>query len=81
MRPDYDFSKGRRGKFFHPNVKLRLPRPVPERDSSAPDAALPPAKDTTMHPYDADDLPAAISDGEVDDASDPDSVADGLDER
>ena len=25
MRPEYDFSKGERGKFFHPNVKLNLP--------------------------------------------------------
>jgi hypothetical protein len=25
MRPEYDFSKGERGKFFRPNVELRLP--------------------------------------------------------
>ena len=25
MKPDYDFSKGERGKFFRPNAQLRLP--------------------------------------------------------
>ena len=25
MRPEYDFSKGERGKFFRPDAKLRLP--------------------------------------------------------
>jgi hypothetical protein len=25
MKPEYDFSKGERGKFFRPNVELRLP--------------------------------------------------------
>ncbi len=25
MRPEYDFSKGERGRFFHPNAKLSLP--------------------------------------------------------
>lgn len=80
MRPDYDFSKGQRGRFFHPNVKLRLPTPVPERDSPALDAALPPVEDTAMHPHDADDLRADTSDGEVDDHNDPDTTADGLDE-
>lgn len=25
MRKEYDFSKGERGKFYHPNVELNLP--------------------------------------------------------
>lgn len=25
MKPEYDFSKRERGKFFRPNAKLRLP--------------------------------------------------------
>jgi hypothetical protein len=25
MKPEYDFSKGERGKFFRPNAQLRLP--------------------------------------------------------
>jgi hypothetical protein len=25
MKPEYDFSKGERGKFFRPNADLRLP--------------------------------------------------------
>jgi len=25
MRPEYDFSKGERGKFYRPDVKLNLP--------------------------------------------------------
>jgi len=25
MKHEYDFSKGRRGKFYRPNVKLNLP--------------------------------------------------------
>ena len=25
MKPEYDFSKGERGKFFRPDVELRLP--------------------------------------------------------
>jgi hypothetical protein len=25
MRPEYDFSKGERGKFYRPNAELRLP--------------------------------------------------------
>ena len=25
MRPEYDFSKGERGKFFRPEAELRLP--------------------------------------------------------
>ena len=25
MKPEYDFSKGQRGKFFRPNAELRLP--------------------------------------------------------
>lgn len=25
MKPEYDFSKGERGKFFRPNVEVRLP--------------------------------------------------------
>ena len=25
MRKEYDFSKGVRGKFYHPNAKLNLP--------------------------------------------------------
>ena len=25
MKPEYDFSKGQRGKFFRPNADLRLP--------------------------------------------------------
>jgi uncharacterized DUF497 family protein len=25
MKPEYDFSKGKRGKFFQPNAELRLP--------------------------------------------------------
>jgi len=25
MKPEYDFTKGERGKFFRPNAELRLP--------------------------------------------------------
>jgi hypothetical protein len=25
MKPEYDFGKGERGKFFRPNAELRLP--------------------------------------------------------
>ncbi len=25
MKPEYDFAKGERGKFFRPNAELRLP--------------------------------------------------------
>ena len=25
MRKEYDFSKGKRGKFYHPDVELNLP--------------------------------------------------------
>jgi len=25
MRKEYDFSKGERGKFFHPDMKLNIP--------------------------------------------------------
>lgn len=25
MKPEYDFSKGERGKFFRPNAEVRLP--------------------------------------------------------
>lgn len=25
MRDEYDFTKGERGKFYHPNAKLNLP--------------------------------------------------------
>ena len=25
MKPEYDFSKGERGKFYHPNAVIRLP--------------------------------------------------------
>lgn len=25
MKPEYDFSKGERGKFFRPNSELRMP--------------------------------------------------------
>jgi hypothetical protein len=25
MKPEYDFSKGQRGKFFRPSAELRLP--------------------------------------------------------
>ncbi len=25
MKPEHDFSKGERGKFFRPNAELRLP--------------------------------------------------------
>jgi hypothetical protein len=25
MRPEYDFSKGERGKFYRPNAELRVP--------------------------------------------------------
>jgi hypothetical protein len=25
MKPEYDFNKGERGKFFRPNAELRLP--------------------------------------------------------
>ena len=25
MKPEYDFSKGERGKFYRPNAELRLP--------------------------------------------------------
>lgn len=25
MRDEYDFTKGERGKFYHPNIKLNLP--------------------------------------------------------
>jgi hypothetical protein len=25
MKPEYDFTKGERGKFFHPDAEIRLP--------------------------------------------------------
>ncbi|MFC1858158.1 hypothetical protein ACFL9U_09015 [Thermodesulfobacteriota bacterium] len=25
MRKEYDFSKGQRGKFYHPDIKLNIP--------------------------------------------------------
>ena len=25
MRKEYDFSKGERGKFYHPDIKLNIP--------------------------------------------------------
>lgn len=25
MRKEYDFSKGQRGKFYHPDMKLKIP--------------------------------------------------------
>ena len=25
MKPEYDFSKGERGKFYHPDAELRMP--------------------------------------------------------
>ena len=25
MRKEYDFSKGERGKFYHPNIKMNIP--------------------------------------------------------
>jgi metal-responsive CopG/Arc/MetJ family transcriptional regulator len=25
MRKEYDFSKGERGKFYHPNIKVNIP--------------------------------------------------------
>ena len=40
MRPEYDFSKGERGKFFHANAKLHLPAGDSSQAWAGPDEAL-----------------------------------------
>ena len=40
MRPEYDFSKGERGKFFHPNAKLILPATVGAQGWAGPKGDL-----------------------------------------
>ena len=40
MRPEYDFSAGERGKFFHPNAKLNLPAHDGAQDWARPDGDL-----------------------------------------
>ena len=40
MRPEYDFSKGERGKFFHPNAKLILPATVGAQGWAGPEGDL-----------------------------------------
>jgi len=34
MKKEYDFSKGERGKFYHPNVKLNIPIYLDEQVSA-----------------------------------------------
>ena len=34
MRKEYDFSKGERGKFYHPDMKLNIPIYLDEEVSS-----------------------------------------------
>ena len=34
MRKEYDFSKGERGKFYHPDVKLNIPIYLDEQVSA-----------------------------------------------
>lgn len=34
MRKEYDFSKGKRGKFYHPHMKLNIPIYLDEQVSS-----------------------------------------------
>ena len=40
MRPEYDFSKGERGKFFHADAKLILPATVGAQDWAGPEGDL-----------------------------------------
>ena len=40
MRPEYDFSKGERGRFFHGNAKLNLPVRDVALDWAGPDGEL-----------------------------------------
>ena len=40
MRPEYDFSKGERGKFFHADARLILPAPVGAQDWAGPEEDL-----------------------------------------
>ena len=40
MRPEYDFSKGERGKFFHPNARLILPATVGAEGWAGPEGDL-----------------------------------------
>ena len=40
MRPEYDFSRGERGRFFRPNAKLNLPVQDVALDWAGPDADL-----------------------------------------
>ena len=34
MRKEYDFSKGERGKFYHPDIKLNIPIYLDEQVSA-----------------------------------------------
>jgi len=34
MRKEYDFSKGERGKFYHPDIKLNIPVYLDEKVSA-----------------------------------------------
>ena len=40
MRPEYDFSEGERGKFFHPDAKLNLPAHDGAQDWAGPNGDL-----------------------------------------
>ena len=40
MRPEYDFSKGERGKFFHADARLILPASVGAQDWAGPEGDL-----------------------------------------
>ena len=40
MRPEYDFSKGERGKFFHADAKLILPATVGAQGWAGPEGDL-----------------------------------------
>lgn len=40
MRQEYDFSKGERGRFYRPNAKLNLPRPIEKLDWAGADSPI-----------------------------------------
>ena len=40
MRQEYDFSKGERGRFYRPNAKLNLPRPIEKPDWAGSDSPI-----------------------------------------
>ena len=40
MRQEYDFSKGQRGRFYRPNAKLNLPRPIEQVDWAGSDSPI-----------------------------------------